>query len=142
MDMAKYRVIFIEESVEHLGEMSSAMLELEKSFANAEAVDLIFRMAHSIKGMAASLAYDSIAEVAHALEDRMQEIRSVGSVADPDELALLFRGMERLEAMVAAIRETGEMPPTDSELVAMLTPDATDSLDVAIAKKKALNPAR
>ena len=37
MDMAKYRVIFIEESVEHLGEMSSAMLELEKGFVAVRA---------------------------------------------------------------------------------------------------------
>ena len=72
--MAKYRVIFIEESMEHLAEMSSAMLELEKNLADAESIDLVFRMAHSIKGMAASLQYDSIAEVAHGLEDRMQEI--------------------------------------------------------------------
>ncbi len=135
MDMAKYRVIFIEESMEHLVEMSSAMLELEKGFANAEAIDMIFRMAHSIKGMAASLEYDSIAEVSHRLEDRMQEIRSAGSVADNDELALLFRGLERLETMVAAVRETGESPPPDLELVAVLTPSADES-----SKKKVLSP--
>jgi two-component system chemotaxis sensor kinase CheA len=133
--MAKYRVIFIEESMEHLVEMSSAMLELEKGFANAEAIDMIFRMAHSIKGMAASLEYDSIAEVSHRLEDRMQEIRSAGSVADNDELALLFRGLERLETMVAAVRETGESPPPDPELVAVLTPSADES-----SKKKVLSP--
>jgi two-component system chemotaxis sensor kinase CheA len=132
--MAKYRVIFIEESMEHLVEMSSAMLELEKSFANAEAIDMIFRMAHSIKGMAASLQYDSIAEVAHRLEDRMQGIRSVGRVASSDELALLFRGLERLEAMVAVVRETGEAPPSDPELVDVLAPRAAES-----SKKKALS---
>ena len=71
MDMAKYRVIFIEESMEHLVEMSSAMLELEKNLADAESIDLVFRMAHSIKGMAASLQYDSIAEVAHDLLGRI-----------------------------------------------------------------------
>ena len=137
MDMAKYRVIFIEESMEHLAEMSSAMLGLEKSFADAEAIDVIFRMAHSIKGMAASLQYDSIAEVAHRLEDRMQGIRSIGRVEDSDELALLFRGLERLEAMVAAVRETGEAPPSDPELVAVLTPGAIDPLSADTSKKKA-----
>jgi two-component system chemotaxis sensor kinase CheA len=138
--MAKYRVIFIEESVEHLAEMSSAMLGLEKSFADAEAIDVIFRMAHSIKGMAASLQYDSIAEVAHRLEDRMQEIRSVGRIASSDDLALLFRGLERLEAMVASVRETGAPPPPDPELVAVLTPGEQAPLDPTLSAPGAAGP--
>ncbi|MBW2542292.1 MAG: Hpt domain-containing protein [Deltaproteobacteria bacterium] len=126
MDMAKYRQVFIEESTEHLAEMSSALLKLEKNLADGEAIDLIFRMAHSIKGMAASLDYDSITQVSHGLEDRMQEIRREGSVADPDELALLFRGLDRLESMVNAIRSTGKMPPPDPDLAAVLTNRAAD----------------
>ena len=82
MDMAKYRQVFIEESTEHLAEMSSALLDLEKNLADGEAIDLVFRMAHSIKGMAASLEYDSVTQVSHGLEDRMQEIRRAGRVAD------------------------------------------------------------
>ncbi len=153
MDMAKYRQVFIEESTEHLAEMSSALLELEKNLADGEAIDLVFRMAHSIKGMAASLEYESVTQVAHALEDRMQEIRDAGGVSDPDELAVLFRGLEGLESMVADIRETGEIPPPDPTLVAVLTnrleetppevaaaaaasPASTDDA----AKKKALTP--
>jgi two-component system chemotaxis sensor kinase CheA len=120
MDMAKYRQVFIEESVEHLAEMSSALLGLEKNLADGEAIDLVFRMAHSIKGMAASLGYDSVTQVAHSLEDRMQEIRRAGRVADTEELGVLFRGLECLESMVAAIRDTGEMPPPDPALAAVL----------------------
>ena len=116
MDMAKYRQVFLEEATDHLAEMSRALLELEKDAAGADAIDVLFRMAHSIKGMAASLEYDSITEVAHRLEDRMQEIRSAGGVQGPNGLALLFRGLEGLERMVAAVRETGEPPPPDPEL--------------------------
>ena len=60
--MAKYRTLFLEEATEHLSEISSALLDLEKETTNQDAIDLIFRMAHSIKGMAASLSYDAIAE--------------------------------------------------------------------------------
>jgi two-component system chemotaxis sensor kinase CheA len=121
MDMAKYRQVFIEESTEHLAEMGSALLELEKNLADGEAIDLVFRMAHSVKGMAASLEYDSVTQVSHGLEDRMQEIRRVGHVADSDELAVLFRGLECLESMVVTIRDTGEMPAPDPALAAVLT---------------------
>ena len=148
MDMAKYRQVFIEESTEYLAEMSSALLGLEKNLADGEAIDLIFRMAHSIKGMAASLDYDSVTQVSHGLEDRMQEIRRVGRVVDTEELAVLFRGLEGLESMVAAIRETGEVPPPDPALAAVLTNRLEESpLEAAspasahdAAKKKALPP--
>ena len=153
MDMAKYRQVFIEESTEHLAEMSSALLNLEKNLADSEAIDLIFRMAHSIKGMAASLEYDSITQVSHGLEDRMQEVRREGCVADPEELALLFRGLDCLESMVDVIRSTGEMPPPDLALAAVLTdcldeppPESTSPVLAATAsaqdaaKKKAQTP--
>jgi two-component system chemotaxis sensor kinase CheA len=93
-------------------------------------------MAHSIKGMAASLEYDSITEVAHRLEDRMQVHRDAGRVAGGEELALLFKGLEGLEAMVAVVRESGEPPPPSRELVEVLSAP----LEPADSKKKALRP--
>ena len=120
MDLAKYRTIFIEESAEHCAEMSSALMELEKDVAAAEAIDVVFRMAHSIKGMAASLGYDSITETAHLMEDRMQTIRDAGRVGKGEELSLLFRGLTALEAMVEVVKETGEAPAADPELLAAL----------------------
>jgi len=131
VDLGKYRNIFIDEATEHLAEMSSSLLQLEKELGCAEAIDSIFRMAHSIKGMAASLEYDSITEVAHGLEDRMQGIRSAGRVSDSEELAVLFRGLEALEAMVAVVRAEGEPPPRRPDLVSALT-------GAEASKKKAL----
>ncbi len=124
MDMTKYRAVFLEEATEHLSEMSGALLELEKDSGCSEAIDLAFRMAHSIKGMAASLEYDSITEVAHRLEDCLQEIRSAGRVESSEVLALLFKGLEGLETMVATVRETGESPPPTPDLAAALAPPA------------------
>jgi two-component system chemotaxis sensor kinase CheA len=119
--MAKYRAVFLEEAAEHLSEMSGALLELEKDPGSSEAIDLAFRMAHSIKGMAASLEYDSITEVSHCLEDRLQEIRSAGRVEGAEVLPLLFKGLEGLEAMVATVRKTGESPAPNPDLAAALT---------------------
>ena len=120
MDLAKYRNLFLEEAAEHLAEMSRALLSLEKDPADAEAIDLIFRMAHSIKGMAGSLGYDSITEVAHKLEDRMDSVRSAGRVGADDAIGLLFRGLDGLERMVEVVRDTGEPPPSDPVLAAAL----------------------
>jgi two-component system chemotaxis sensor kinase CheA len=96
-------------------------------------------MAHSIKSMAASLGYDSVTELAHKLEDRMQTIRAEGIVSSPAELDLLFRGLEGLEQMVVVVRDTGEAPPVPEGLLAQLSqrPDPFES-EQAAAKKKLL----
>ncbi len=131
--MSKYRDVFLEEATEHLAEMSRALLELEKDAARAESIDLLFRMAHSIKGMAASLEYDAITQVAHRLEDRMQEARSAGTAVDRADMALLFRGLDVLESMVASVRETGEAPAQ----AAPLTLEPAPPPDREGAQKKA-----
>ena len=121
LDMAKYRAVFVEEATEHLADISRALLELEKDAGRGEAIDQIFRMAHSIKGMAASLEYGTVTELAHRLEDRMQAIRAAGRVPGGDELSLLFRGLAGLERMVAVVRDTAQAPPAEPELVGALT---------------------
>jgi chemotaxis protein histidine kinase CheA len=77
-------------------------------------------MAHSIKGMAASLEYDAITQLAHRLEDRMAVWRAQGRVDAPAGLLLLFRGLEGLESMLAVVRANGESQPADATLLAAL----------------------
>lgn len=135
--MSKYRDVFLEEAAEHLAEMSRALLELEKDSAKSESIDVLFRMAHSIKGMAASLEYDSITQVAHQLEDRMHEVRGAGVAVDVASMALLFRGLEVLESMVATVRNTGEAPAEAPALLA----DSLESAPVPGAKGEGPAPA-
>ena len=145
LDMAKYRALFLEEATEHLAEMSRALLELEKDSTSVESIDLVFRMAHSIKSMAASVGYEAITEVSHALEDRMQQIRSAGQLglgadAAPEALGALFRGLEGLERMVGFVRENDAAPETDAQLVASLqaipvaaaAPDVDPALEATV----------
>ena len=125
MDLAKYRSLFLEEGGDHLAEMGRALLVLEKEPASAEAIDLVFRMAHSIKGMAGSLGYDAISELAHRLEDRMERVRRAGRVEAAADLPLLFRGLDGLERMLAVVREHGEPPPAEPALLETLAEGAT-----------------
>jgi len=134
LDMAKYRRIFLEEATDHLAEISRALLDLEKEMGNVEAIDTIFRMAHSIKSMAASLGYDPVAELSHRLEDRMEGVRAAGRVRDPEELSLLFRGLESLEAMVSAVSNEAEPVPADDALMTALQSEpAQDAVVLATA---------
>ncbi len=136
MDLAKYRALFLEEATEHLAEMSRALLALEKNAADVEAIDLAFRMAHSIKGMAASLDYHGIAELAHKLEDCLARQRAAGA-APAQASALLFRALEALERMVASLRATGEPPAPEPALVAELAGESASSAPAEAPPKKA-----
>ncbi|MBJ20601.1 MAG: hypothetical protein GY910_24975 [bacterium] len=120
LDLAKYRRIFLEEASDHLAEISHALIELEKEMSNIEAIDTIFRMAHSVKSMAASLGYDPVADLSHRMEDRMEGVRAAGRVRDPEELALLFRSLEALETMVATVANGEDLGQTDDDLIAQL----------------------
>ena len=84
MDLEKYRRLFVDEATDHLGEMARALATLEGGGSSREAIDTLFRMAHSIKGMAASLDYSSAATLAHRLEDWMEPLRG-GEALDPAE---------------------------------------------------------
>jgi two-component system chemotaxis sensor kinase CheA len=120
VDPVKYRNLFLEESAEHLAEMGRALLALEKDPRDGEALDLVFRMVHSMKGMGASLGFDAVAELAHRLEDRLGAWRARGGIDEAEGVPLLFRGLESLERMVAVVREGDLPPPSDPALLAAL----------------------
>jgi len=131
--MAKYRQIFLEESTDHLEEISRALFDLEKEMANAEAIDTLFRMAHSIKSMAASLGYDAVADLSHRMEDRMEGGRADGCVRSQAERALLCRSLETLEAMVAAVAKDEEPSLADDELLCLLAEDQSSPTSCELA---------
>ncbi len=129
LDMAKYRLIFLEEGGDHLEEIGRALIDLEKEMGSTTAIDTLFRMAHSLKSMAASLGYDPIADLAHRMEDRMEGIRADGRVRSDQELALLFRSLEALEKMVGAVASEQVPVGAEEELLQLLAeePLADDS---------------
>jgi two-component system chemotaxis sensor kinase CheA len=137
--MAKYRRLFLEEAGDHLEEMGRALFDLEKQMANADAIDTLFRMAHSIKSMAASLGYDAIADLAHRMEDRMEGPRAHGCVRDQAELALLFRSLEALEGMVAAVNDDEEPIAADTDLLEQL---ARSPATPELPAMESISPAR
>jgi two-component system chemotaxis sensor kinase CheA len=108
VDRARYLPLFLEEATDHLAELGRALLALEKDPSAPAALELCFRMAHSIKGMAAAMSLDPITACAHALEDRLARARSAGGVDPVVELPLWFSALDRLERLLRSVRDTGE----------------------------------
>lgn len=102
MDMSKYRGMFLSETGEHLKTMSRLLLQLEKAPADRESIDSLFREAHSIKGMAASMGYATTANLAHHLEDLMDSFRKGGSIT-PEAVDRMLAGLDLLEGLLQDI---------------------------------------
>lgn len=102
MDMSQYRDLFVSETREHLQTMSQLVVALEQGTADPDGIAALFRAAHSVKGMAASLELEAITELAHALEDLMDRVRKglpfAKGVAD-----LFLEGIDFLHLMADAV---------------------------------------
>ncbi len=103
MNMDKYRALFIEESRDHLSELSRLLTGLEKDTAPSQTIDECFRHIHSVKGMAASMGYDPIANLAHRFEDGVDVYRERGQAPPTDTVDLFLRAVDALTDQVEAI---------------------------------------
>jgi two-component system chemotaxis sensor kinase CheA len=99
MDMSKYLGMYLSETKEHLQNMSRQVLVVEKEPTNRDGIDALFREAHSIKGMAASMGFEHTAELAHHLEDLMDGFRKTGTVPGK-AVDRLLAGIDLLEGLV------------------------------------------
>ncbi|AZV42294.1 chemotaxis protein CheA [Peribacillus asahii] len=108
MDMNQYLEVFIEESKEHLQMCSEQLLELEKNPDDLSIVNDIFRAAHTLKGMSATMGYEDLANLTHKMENVLDAIRNEQITLQPETFDTLFLAVDDLEAMVYSIAEGGE----------------------------------
>src|SRR5512132_3638623 len=102
VDTSKYLGLFVAEASEHLSGLSSDLVRLEKG-AGPEAIDSLFRHAHSVKGMAASMGFEPIAALAHRAEDLADKVRGRPELMNAELADLLLSATDRLQEMVQAV---------------------------------------
>jgi two-component system chemotaxis sensor kinase CheA len=105
MDMTRYRELFVVESRERLSSIADLILALEKKPDDRGTLDALFRVAHSVKGMAASMGYGNIAELAHRLEDLMDRFRKGPLVFDGPAADLFLEGADLIQSMIGDVEQ-------------------------------------
>ena len=106
-DLDAYRSLYVAESRENLEGIVSNLLVLEKG-TDSHAIDEIFRSAHSLKGMSASMGFMHMEEICHALEDVFSQIRSGKLEVTQSLVDDLLGGADDIELMIDEIEEGGE----------------------------------
>ncbi len=116
MDVSQYKELFINEAQEHLEALNQSLVDLEKDPGNPDVLTEIFRSAHTLKGMSATMGFDQLTELAHEMENVLDGLRSGDIEASTEIVDLLFGCFDLLGAMVAAIAE-GSAQPIDTQPV-------------------------
>jgi two-component system chemotaxis sensor kinase CheA len=102
LDLTQFHEIFFEESFEALDSMEAALLKLSAGEVDAELINTIFRVAHSIKGGAATFAFNEVAGFTHVLETLLDQLRAGKRQVRPDIVDVLLRSGDAMRAMLSA----------------------------------------
>ena len=107
MDPAEYMPMFLAEAREHLQELNLAVVTLEDNPRDRATVDEIFRIAHSIKGMSATMGFDAIAALTHEMEDVFELLRRREDAISHEAVDVVLLCLDALSVALERIEATG-----------------------------------
>lgn len=116
-DNSQYLDIFIEESRENLQVLNEKLLALEGNWQDMGLLGEIFRAAHTLKGMSATMGFGPLAELTHKIENLLDQIRKGTATLDSSLSDALFSAFDFMEKMVGQIAATGSCEGIDAQEV-------------------------
>ncbi|WP_029453500.1 chemotaxis protein CheA [Clostridium algidicarnis] len=120
MDTQQYLSMFLEESMDNLQTLNESLLELEQRPEDIDKLNEIFRVAHTIKGMAATMGYNDMAELTHKMEDVLSRFREGELKVTQKVVTVLFECLDTLEKMVDNVSEGVESEENIAGIISQL----------------------
>ncbi|HMM76000.1 MAG TPA: chemotaxis protein CheA [Gammaproteobacteria bacterium] len=138
VDISQFHQVFFEESFEGLEIMESGLLALGVGEPDLEAINTIFRAAHSIKGGSGTFGFTAISEFTHVMETLLDEMRAGKRLVTREAVDVLLEGVDRLRGLLGAARDgvaadLDDIAATGRKLEAQLHAGATASAAPAVA---------
>ena len=118
--MDEYVRDFVQEGEENVTELNNALLELERGPGDEEAMDRIFRMAHTLKGNAGAMGFEEASDLAHAIEDLLDAVRAGQMDVSAALMDDVFDAVDEFESMLDDVREHGEIRTDPSDTIERL----------------------
>jgi two-component system, chemotaxis family, sensor kinase CheA len=107
MDTSQYLPMFIAECREHLQELNLAVVRIEEQPDDRATVDEIFRIAHSLKGMSATMGFEGMAALTHQMEDVFELLRQRSGGLGRETVDVLLECLDALSGAIDAIEADG-----------------------------------
>ncbi|MBE6051331.1 MAG: chemotaxis protein CheA [Clostridium sp.] len=141
MDTSQYMNMFLEESMDNLQTLNESLLDLEQDPTDVDKLNEIFRVAHTIKGMAATMGFSDIAELTHKMEDVLSKFREGELKVTQEVVTVLFDCLDTLEKMVTNVEEGIEEPVDIEPIMDSLNSIAhsSDNADEKVEPEKNTN---
>lgn len=117
MDVSQYLDIFIDETNEHLQDLSDCIMAIEQEPDNMDTVNEIFRAAHSLKGMAGTMGFKRMQRLTHDMENVFQEVRSGNMTVTSSLVDVLFQCLDALDAYLENVKSTSNEGTNDNEAI-------------------------
>lgn len=121
MENNQYIGIFIEETQEHIEILNSNLLLLENNPEDKHVIDEIFRSAHTLKGMAATMGFDNMNKLTHKMEDILQDVRNDKIKVSSNIMDVLFKCIDTLGEMLDLISSKGNDSMDIQNLMVLLS---------------------
>ncbi len=115
MDVSQYLDIFLDETKEHLQNLSDQIMALEANPEDSNTINEIFRAAHTLKGMAGTMGYKRMQTLTHDMENVFSEVRSGKLKANSDMIDILFNCLDALDEYTQNIQNTADEGTNDNE---------------------------
>jgi two-component system, chemotaxis family, sensor kinase CheA len=107
MDTSQYLPMFLAECREHLQELNLAVVRIEEQPEDRATVDEIFRIAHSLKGMSATMGFEGMAALTHQMEDVFELLRQRTGGLARETVDVLLECLDALSGATDAIEADG-----------------------------------
>ena len=117
MDVSQYLGIFLDESSEHIQTLSDQLMVLEQEPENEDAINEIFRAAHSLKGMAGTMGYKRLQRLTHDTENVFSAVRGGQMKVTSDLIDVLFQALDAIQGYVDTIRDTQDEGDDDNDAI-------------------------
>ena len=100
IDLSQYMQMYIDGSKENLDLMDKHLLALEQDPTNIESVGEIFRAAHTLKGMSATMGFEKVAHLTHVMENILDKLRNHQLEVTPAIIDLVFETFDVLRVLI------------------------------------------
>ncbi len=140
---------FFNEAQTLIESLEANVLIVEKDPSNNEAINEIFRVAHTLKGGSATLDLDRVASFTHEMENLLEEVRSGNIPLTPNLVDLLLKSIDIVKTLIAASQSNKEEPAGyETEVIellkkaSILKKEETPIQKVSSGKPSAVSPSR
>lgn len=120
METSQYLDLFLEESNDHLQILNKNLLIMESNPTKIELLDEIFRAAHTLKGMSATMGFEKIAHLTHHMENVLGKLRDRVVPFTNKVCDILFKCVDFIEGMLKDIASGNQGDMDIDELVVSL----------------------